>query len=121
MHACHRLLDYETGSVHLRERVGATWRCNHELKTRLMSQDMEAQTPICSLPHSGVRLTPQKPILSVNTHTCTLLKPMKLSRKANDLRHTFGRESKCSGKCEDREGEQREAAEGKDTGMSSII
>lgn len=38
-----------------------------------MSQDTEAQTPICSLPHSvgGVgrlSLSPQNPILSVNTH-----------------------------------------------------
>lgn len=34
-----------------------------------MSQDMEAQTPICSLPHSGGCLSPQNPILSANAHT----------------------------------------------------
>lgn len=44
------------------------WKCEHELKRRLMSQDMKAQTPICSLPHSGA-LSPQNPILSVNAHT----------------------------------------------------
>lgn len=51
-------------SVHVLSR-----RSDHELKRRLMSQDMEAQTPICSLPHSGGCLSPQNPILSVNTHT----------------------------------------------------
>lgn len=36
-------------------------RWDHELKRRLMSQDVEAQTPICSLLHSGGRRSPQKP------------------------------------------------------------
>lgn len=44
-------------------------RWGHELKRRLMSQDMKAQTPICSLPHSGGRLSAKNPILSANTHT----------------------------------------------------
>lgn len=42
------LLDLGAVCVHMLSR-----RCDHELKRRLMSQDMEAQTPICSQSHSG--------------------------------------------------------------------
>lgn len=60
-------------------------RWDHELKRRLMSQDMEAQTPICSLPHSGGCLSPQNPILSANTHTHThMYTLLRHSRKAKD-------------------------------------
>lgn len=92
-------------------------RWDHELKRRLMSQDMEAQTPICSLPHSGGCLSPQNPILSANTHTYTHICIHRWGTagrpRTQDCMCTSGRESTCLGKCKDREGEQREGSWGK--------
>lgn len=54
----------------LRVRVPSR-RWGHELKRRLMSQDMKAQAPICSLPYSGGCPSPHKTPFCHPTHTHT--------------------------------------------------
>lgn len=58
------LLDLGSVWVHMLSR-----RCDHELKRRLMSQDMEAQTPICSQSHSGGCLSTKPHSVTEQTHT----------------------------------------------------
>lgn len=84
-----------------------------------MSQDMEAQTPICSLPHSGGRLSPQNPILSARTHT--YVDAAKAQQEGRGLRTacTSGRETSGLRKRKYRRGQRREVAEATKTGTLS--